>query len=150
VVIWFSNAVTNKPALELIQQQLKAVGIGITLKETPISELVAVQKAGNYDASWGNLTRADPDILRTQYSTALANYYRIPPTELDTLLTGQAGSADAAKRADLVTQIQKLIISKAYVVPVVELTTVLGLSPKVHDLAFDASSRLQFHDTWKG
>ena len=149
VVIWFNNLVTNKPGLELLQQQLKAVGVGITLQEHPVSDIVAVQKAGAYDAAWANVTRADPDILRTQFSTALSNYYRLPKSDLDALLAQQAATADATKRGDLAAQAQKLIVDQAYVVPVVELTTVLGVSPKVHDLAFEASSRLQFHDTWK-
>jgi peptide/nickel transport system substrate-binding protein len=50
----------------------------------------------------------------------------------------------------LVEQAQKLIVENAYVIPVVELTTELGVSKKVHDLNFEASSRIQLHDTWKG
>jgi len=149
VVIWANNLVTNKPALELLQQQLKAIGVGLTLKEIPIAEFTAVQKAGDFDAAWGNLTRADPDLLRSQYSSAGPNFYHLPAGPLDALLAEQAATADPAKRADLVAQAQKLIVQNADLVPVVELTTVLGLSPKVHDLAFEASSRLQFHDTWK-
>jgi peptide/nickel transport system substrate-binding protein len=41
-------------------------------------------------------------------------------------------------------------VRDAYNVPVVELQTQLGLSTKVHSLAFDASSRIQLHDTWIG
>lgn len=148
-VIWFANAATNQPSLELVQQYLADVGIEITLKELPIAQVVAAQAAGDFDAAWGNLTRADPDILRSQYSTKLANYYRIPVSELDTVLTEQAATADPAKRAELVERAQRLIITNAYVIPVVELQTELGVSPKVHDLAFEASSRIQLHDTWK-
>jgi len=150
IVAWANVLVTNKAALELLQQQLRKAGIGLTLQEHPISEFAAVQKAGNWDALWGNLTRADPDLLRSQYVSTGTDFYRIPASPLDALLTGQAAAADPAQRADLVARAQHLIVDQAYVVPVVELTTVLGLSPKVHDLAFEASSRLQFHDTWKG
>jgi peptide/nickel transport system substrate-binding protein len=148
-VIWFANAATNQPALELIQQQLGDIGIHITLKELAIAQVIPAQQGGDFDGSWGNLTRADPDILRSQYSTALANYYRIPVTNLDSLLTQQAATGDVAKRQDLVTQAQQLIVRNAYVIPVVELETELGVSPKVHGLAFEASSRIQLHDTWK-
>ncbi|MEV5550549.1 hypothetical protein AB0L35_31175 [Streptomyces sp. NPDC052309] len=43
-----------------------------------------------------------------------------------------------------------MILEKAYYTPVVELQTRLGVSKKVHDLNFDASVRLQLHDTWIG
>ncbi|SBW18210.1 ABC transporter periplasmic protein [Candidatus Protofrankia californiensis] len=148
-VDWFTNAATNKSTLELIQQQLKAVGIDIVLKEQQIAQVVQIQRSGDFDALWGNLTRADPDILRSQYSTQLANAYRLPPTQLDTVLADQAAEPDPAKRQSLVAQAQQLIVQNAYVVPVVELQTELGVSKNVHNLDFEASSRIQLHDTWK-
>ncbi|MGW4642256.1 ABC transporter substrate-binding protein [Sphaerisporangium sp. NPDC004334] len=149
VVIWFAVAATNRPALELIQQQLKAVGIEIQLREVPVPQLTQIQQSGEFDALWGNLTRADPDILRSTYSTALANIYRLKPGKLDTVLTEQAATIDAAKRKELAGQAQRLIVDNAYAVPVVELTTVLGVAKRVHDLDFEASTRIQLHDTWK-
>ena len=149
-VTWFANAATNQPALELIQQQLKAVGIDVVLKERQITQFAPTLQSGDFDALWGNLTRADPDILRSQYSTKLANFYRLPTGPLDSLLTQQAATADAAKRKQLVERAQQLIVKNAYVVPVVELQTQLGVAKKVHNLDFEASSRIQLHDTWIG
>lgn len=148
-VAWFANLATNKSALELIQQQLKLVGVDLVLKEYPIAKIVEIQQGGDYDLIWGNVTRADPDIARSLYSTKLANYYRIPAGPLDPVLTEQAATSVEATRAQLVRQVQDLIVDNLYAIPVVELTTVLGISDSVHDLAFEASSRLQFHDTWK-
>nr|WP_237702945.1 MULTISPECIES: ABC transporter substrate-binding protein [Protofrankia] len=148
-VSWFANAATNKSTLELIQQQLKAVGADIVLKELQIAQAAQLQRSGDFDVLWGNLTRADPDILRTLYSTQLANAYRLPPTQLDSVLTAQAAEPDPAKRRDLVAQAQQLIVQNAYVIPVVELQTELGVSKNVHNLDFEASSRIQLHDTWK-
>ncbi|MGW3141484.1 ABC transporter substrate-binding protein [Streptomyces sp. NPDC001139] len=147
---WIPNAGTNQPALELIQQQLKAVGIQVTLKQLQVTQLAPTLQSGDYDAAWGNVTRADPDILRGSFSTALANFYRLPKSGLDTTLTAQAATTDTAKREQLVAQAQQLIVRNASYVPIVELQTQLGVSKKVHDLNFDASSRLQLHDTWIG
>jgi peptide/nickel transport system substrate-binding protein len=149
-VTWFANAATNQPALELIQQQLKAVGIDVVLKEQQIAQFAPTLQSGDFDAVWGNLTRADPDILRSQYSTRLANSYHLPVSPLDSLLTQQAATTDAARRKQLVRQTQQLIVRNAYVVPVVELQTQLGVAKKVHNLGFEASSRIQLHDTWIG
>ncbi|MFF7333320.1 ABC transporter substrate-binding protein [Streptomyces sp. NPDC008150] len=149
-IVWIPNAATNQPALELIQQQLKAVGIGTTLKQVQLPQFATVLAGGDFDLSWGNVTRADPDILRGQFSTSLTNFYRLPKSPLDTTLSEQAGAADTAKRSQLVADAQKELIENAYTVPVVELQTQLGVSKKVHDLKFDASSRIQLHDTWIG
>jgi peptide/nickel transport system substrate-binding protein len=145
---WFANAATNQPTLELLQQQLKDVGVAVTLKQSEISQFSRVLVAGNYDLVWGNVTRADPDILRTQFSTALANVYRLPATGLDQTLSQQAGTIDQAARKKLVATAQETIVQQAFVIPVVELQTELGIGKRVHDLKFDASSRIQLHDTW--
>ncbi len=146
---FFSNAATNKPALELIQQQLRKVGIDLQLRERPISDATPVQQSGDFVATWGNLTRADPDILRTQYSTAGNNYFRLPPGPLDQLLADQAAEPDQAERTAIVGQAQALLLQNTYTVPVVELTTVLGVASTTHDVRFDASSRIFLHDAWK-
>jgi peptide/nickel transport system substrate-binding protein len=148
VLAWVPNLSTNQPMLELIQQQLKAVGIGVTLQENSVSTISSVQQSGNFDLFWGNLTRADPDVLRTQFSTKLGNYYRIPPGPLDAALDSEQTEIDPAARQSSADQAQQLVIQNGYEAPVAELLTVIGQSPKVHDLDFDASSRLQFHDTW--
>lgn len=148
--VWFSNAAVFRPALELLQQQLKKVGVDLVLTELQVAQFPALLKSGDYDAFWGgNYNRADPDALRTLYSTRLGNAYRIPPTELDTLLDRQAAEADPARRDDLVAQVQRLVVQNAYVVPVVDQRTVLGLSGDVHDLRFAGSGDLHLHDTWK-
>ncbi|MFE3852337.1 ABC transporter substrate-binding protein [Streptomyces griseorubiginosus] len=149
-ITWIPNAATNQPALELVQQQLKAVGIEVTLKQVQVTQLAPALQAGDFDAAWGNVTRADPDILRSSFSTRLANFYRLPATGLDTALSAQAATTDPAKRAQLVSEAQQLIVRNAYYAPVVELQTQLGVTKKVHDLNFDASSRIQLHDTWIG
>ncbi|WP_406449094.1 ABC transporter substrate-binding protein [Streptomyces sp. NBC_01622] len=149
-VDWIPNSATNQPALELIQQQLKAVGVGLTLKQLQVTQLAPTLQSGDYDAAWSNVTRADPDILRSSFSTKLANFYRLPATPLDTALTGQAATTDTTRRGQLVEQAQQLIVRNAYDVPVVELQTQIGVAKKVHNLNFDASSRIQLHDTWIG
>lgn len=147
-VTWVNVISTNKPALELLQQQAKESGIDLQLKEVQPTESSTIQASGDFDIYWGNLTRADPDILRTQYATSGANTYRLPATELDDVLAAQASATDPAEREKNVAQAQQLITENYYVVPVVELTTVLAHGPKIRDITFDASSRIHLFDAW--
>jgi len=144
-----NNAATNKPTLELLQQQAKAVGIDLQVQEFPIAQFPTIQSSGDFVAIWANLTRADPDILRSTFSVAGANYYRVPPSPLEPLLVAQAGEPDPAKRTQIVAQAQKTLDQLGFWVPVAELTTVLGVGPNAHGITFDASSRIQLHDAWK-
>jgi peptide/nickel transport system substrate-binding protein len=146
---WFANAAANRPTVELLQQQLRRVGIDLQVREVPIAENTPTMQEGRFTAAWGNLTRADPDILRSQYGTSGNNYYRLAPGPLDELLARQAAQPDATARAETVAQAQQLLVQEHHTVPVVELTTVLGVAPHVHGVAFDASSRIQLHDAWK-
>ena len=147
-ITWFANSPTNQPSLELIQQQLKEIGVAVQLKQNEISQFSQVLQSGDYQLVWGNVTRADPDILRTQFSTQLSNFYRLPETALQQTLTEQAGTVDQAAREKLVKSAQETIVRDAFVIPVVELQTKLGVAKRVHDLNFEASSRIQLHDTW--
>lgn len=146
---FFDNAATNKPTIELIQQQERRVGIEPRITERPISDNARVQQSGDFEAIWGNITRADPDILRAWYWSGGANYYRFPPSALDQLLIGQATASDPVQRARLVGAIQQRLLGEHSVVPVAELTTVLGVSPAAAGIRFDASSRITLSDAWR-
>jgi len=148
-VTFFANAATNQPALELIQQQLRAAGIDMRIVQQPIANLAQVQVSGDFDALWNNTTRADPDLLRSAYWSGGANYYRLPPGPLDQPITGQAAATDPARRAQLVAAAQQRMLTDYDAVPVVELTTVLGAGPGARGIRFDASSRVTLSDTWK-
>ncbi|MDT7690935.1 MAG: peptide/nickel transport system substrate-binding protein [Pseudonocardiales bacterium] len=148
-ITFFANAATNQPALELIQQQVRLAGIDLRIVQQPIANLAQVQVSGDFEALWGNTTRADPDILRTAYWSGGANYYRLPPGPLDQLLTGQAAATDPARRAQLVAAAQQRMLADYDAVPVVELSTVLGAGPGAQGIRFDASSRITLSDTWK-
>ncbi|MEK8170055.1 ABC transporter substrate-binding protein [Streptomyces sp. M19] len=147
-VLWATNFGPNQSALELIQQQLRTIGVQLTLKSFSIGDFVSVRQKGDYDYAWGNTTRVDPDILRTSFSGKLLNLSRLDDRDLDATLDKEAAAADPKRRAGYAADAQERVLDQGYQVPVFELTTVLGTAKKVHDLDFEASSRLQFHDTW--
>ncbi|WP_208378857.1 ABC transporter substrate-binding protein [Cumulibacter soli] len=147
-ISWSAVIGTNKPALELIQQQAAAAGIDLQLKELQVSDSATVIAEGDFDIWWYNVTRADPDILRSTYSTSLSNRYSLPPSELDEVLDAQGAVADPQQRAEYAADAQQLIVQNYYAIPIVELTTVLAHGPNIHDIAFDASSRIQLFDTY--
>ena len=108
-------------------------------------------KDGSFDLVWGNLSRADGDVLRTQYSTTGTNFYKIDDPELEAALVGQQSTADQAKRNEYLAAAQQILVEKAYNIPVFELTTVLGTADTVHGVVLGADSRLsQLTDAFVG
>ncbi|WP_116950905.1 ABC transporter substrate-binding protein [Jiangella endophytica] len=139
----------SQAVLELVQQQLRAVGVDLRLRQTTPAESEAALSAGDYDTFYYNTTRADPDILRTAFSSTTTNRNRFPgPTPLDPVLERQAATLDAAERDQLVATAQESILDEAYAVPLFELSQAIGVTGSVRDLRFEASARLQFFDTW--
>jgi len=148
-LVWITNFSPNETSVQLVQQELKAVGIDATLWSGTVPEFQEKLKSGAFDLVWGNLSRADGDVLRTQYSTTATNFYRIADPELEQLLQAQLAAGDPAKRSEILADAQERLVTEHHVVPVHELTTFLGLSTQVHDVALGADSRLdQLTGAW--
>lgn len=139
----------NQAIIELVQQQLRQVGVELKLDLVSIAETTARQGRKDFDTSYGNTTRADGDILRTSFGLDGRNLnVREPIPALDEALNGQLSTADAAARTALIGTAQQQVLDAGLLIPTVELSQAIGAGATTHDLRFEASARLQFFDTW--
>lgn len=138
----------STPFLELIQQQLRAIGVDLQLNKATISQVTALRDTGKLDIQFYNLTRADPDILRTVFISDGRNVNFRERSEVDDLLAKSAGTLDTAVRQDLIARAADLLVTDGNAIPLVELATVTATGKNVFGLHYEASSRLQFYDTW--
>ncbi|MGY0497756.1 ABC transporter substrate-binding protein [Nocardia sp. FBN12] len=139
----------NQAILELVQQQLRQVGVDLKLDLVSTPEAIARQNAREVDAGYGNSTRADGDILRTSFGLAGRNITaRGPIPELDAALDRQLATNDPAARAELLATAQRQVLDNGLYVPTIELSQAIGAAAHTQDLKFEASARLQFFDTW--
>jgi peptide/nickel transport system substrate-binding protein len=142
VVNWITNFGPNQTSLELLQQQLKDVGIEITLQGGDVPSFLEKQTSGDFDISWQNLSRADGDVLRTTFSSGAANTLRIDDPTLEALLQEQLATGDPAARTAVLADAQERIASQYYQIPVHELTSILATQPAVTGITLGADSRL--------
>lgn len=140
-VWWSDNFVANSSTLELLQAQLREVGIDVELRTGDVNERLAAVAGGDLDLSYGNLSRADADILRTQFATTDADVNKLVDDELNTLLEKQRGLTGEERDA-VVDEAVTRILEQVYYIPVFELTSVLALPAGVQGIAFAADSRL--------
>ena len=139
----------NQAILELVQQQLKKVGVDLQLNLVSNGEWTEKGVSGDYDSLYYNSTRADADILRASFSTEGRNLNRRgADPELDKVLTDQLAATDNGQRGELVSTAQELILDRGLSIPTIELSQAIGAGSSVQDLNFEASSRLQFYDAW--
>lgn len=138
------------PIVELVNQQLHAIGIELVSEVLNPAERLAVEAAADFDLIQRNLTRADPDVLRNQFSFHYSNYlYRDAPDELDDLLELQAATVEEAARQTVIDQIQDILIGENWAFPVNELTQVYAGVSEVQGVILDSASRPSFYGAWR-
>lgn len=139
---WITNFGPNQTSLEVLQQQLRAVGVEIELVGGNVPEYLERLKSDNFDLAWANYSMADGDALRQQLTSAGANYYNVNDPALEALFAESLAASDRESRNAVFAKIQEHIASNYYQIPVHELTSVFGASTKVGGLRFGADSRL--------
>ncbi|MFC4114516.1 ABC transporter substrate-binding protein [Nonomuraea zeae] len=142
VVGWFRNYSANQRMLELIKARLGAVGVDLQLLEQTGGQLLDGLAKARYDFFWTNGTQADGDILRSSFSSAPPNYYRIDDPALERLLQQQVAIGGKKARDAVLAEIQSHLVDQALFIPVVEQTTVLAVAPSLHGITLGAASEL--------
>jgi len=134
--------------LELVQQQLRQIGVDLQLKHVTVAEAEAAKESDDFDFDYYNLTRSDADVLRTIFSANARNINQRDPEEVDELLDDSAAATDPEERQRLVAEASRLLLERGHAIPVYELSTTIAAADRVQGLAFEASSRLDFYDAW--
>ena len=141
---------TSKPLFQLIQWQLKQLGVNLEIKETDYANYSTVLADPAVGARRNGWPEADPIRLTVNYSSAYLNAFKLPQpdTGLDTLLADQLTAADNASRVETIGAIQDHIIDQAYALPILNDSQVFALQPTLHGLTFGAEARPSFYETW--
>lgn len=148
---WINNFAPNQTALQLLQAELKQVGVQVTLETGTAPEFTANLKAGKYDMVWGNLSNANAAVLRTNFSAQASNYYKINDPTLEHDFNEEYATSNQSTQNTWAAKAQERIIQERYAAPVFQLTTVLATAKSVHGVTLGADSRLaQLTDAWVG
>jgi len=142
---------TAKPLYQLVQSQLKELGIELTLRDADYSQVseayaapdVATVRSGwPYPAPWAT--------LRTQWAADGTDSFRLEGSDptLEELLTAQASATDPEERATLLEELQRHLIENAYVLPLLKDSQIFAASSDVQDVAWSAEARPLFYTTW--
>jgi peptide/nickel transport system substrate-binding protein len=142
---------------DLVQSQLKAVGIDFEQKVVTAAQFSPLSAAGKWDLTATYFTRGDADILRTYYDTTVVKkgvaagaYTQDAATgaKLSALFAKEISEPDATKRDALFAEIQSELISSGALFPLQNRVQVVGTSSSVHGLKFTLESFLRLNDVW--
>lgn len=145
----YSDA-NDKQQFELIQQQLKANGIEVQLEQRTAAQLSANQDSGDWGLQYGNLTRPDPDVFLSAFTSDFASRIKQDADpSLVALIKQQSAESDPAKRTKLSQEIQERIVDEGLGFPIREATSVIATSKDVHGVRFTAPWWAYFGSAWK-
>jgi peptide/nickel transport system substrate-binding protein len=103
----------RRPEAEIVQQDLKAVGIEMKLQEAPVATITEKLHKGEMDASLFNWTyggtNGDPDPSVTLRSNGGNNWSHFENARVDTLVDAGLREVTPAKRKQLYSEIQKIV-----------------------------------------
>ena len=142
---------------ELLQAQLKTVGINLSLRTLTPAQQSTYLAAGNYDLTVNYFTRANPGALQFILNPAVANSKALanssaPPAviaEIQALFTKAIQTTDESQTTKAYADLQDLLIDQGVVFPLFERVQEVGVSSHVHGFAFTSESFLRLNDVSK-
>jgi peptide/nickel transport system substrate-binding protein len=132
--------------LQLMQQQLKDIGMEATLDNVTVAGLTERQTSKNYDMAVSTLTESDPTMVRNilQLFTPAAD---LEAAGLTPLFATEQGIADPEERKELFAELQKIVLEEGFALPIFEGAQITGVSPDVTGVRYDFKAYLNFYDT---
>lgn len=145
----YHNGRQAGPMMELLQSQLRELGIDLELVLGAPGDLAHLEASGDWDLWYTPFHRAEADVARAVFGLTGRNQNRATEERpVDALLQAQSEAGDPAERQRLVTEANQELVDEAYAIPLYELAGVMTYRDVVRDFTFEASSRLWLYDTW--
>ncbi|GHD44028.1 ABC transporter substrate-binding protein [Mycetocola manganoxydans] len=141
---------TAKPLFQLVQWQLKQIGIDLEIKETDYASYVTTLEDPNVGVRRNGWPEADPLRLTVNYHSAYTNSLNLPTPDpkLDALLTDHITAIDPDERAAILGELQDYVVDQAYLLPILNDTQVFAYQPHIRDFEWGAEARPWFYNTW--
>ncbi|NQX10739.1 ABC transporter substrate-binding protein [Microbacteriaceae bacterium VKM Ac-2855] len=144
------------PGDQLVQDQLKAVGIDAELNVITAAQRSEVLNSGDYDLIGSYLTRGDPVVIQaiidSRYATskALAANLLSPEqsAEVQGLVDAGGTTIEPEARAAVYAELSSYLLENALVFPTFERVQLAGFSSAVHGFRYTSEAFGDFADTW--
>jgi peptide/nickel transport system substrate-binding protein len=144
----------QSPGDELLQDQLRKVGIDLQIDVVVPGSYVTDISAGNYDLVGAYMTRSDPAVLETfldprharASKLALDAYDPADLAQAEQLFDAGLITTDTSKRAAAYGQLQDLLIAEGITFPIYERVWQVAVSKKVHGFTWTDEGFASFND----
>ncbi len=137
----------KKRECEIIQANLKDVGVKINVQLTDYGTMYAEMKKCGYDFDMMRWTWNEPSILTLLFKSP-GWIGCLSDPDLDKMLAAMDSQMDPAKRVDLIKGVEKYVLDKAYVIPFTADWYMTASASNVQDLRYDKTFGLTYDDVW--
>ena len=138
---------------ELVQAQLRDVGIFLEIRQTDTAALFAIMNEGSQQIIYGRRGGSDPDVIRPLFHSSFFGKspvarIRFKDDRLDQLLSQGSEELDRTKRQAIYKEIQEIIFKNALVVPLWDHTDFVGAQAGVRGVSMDPHGYVNLYDAW--
>lgn len=146
-LVSYSGDNAIKRTTEILQANLKAIGIDLKIQILEISAVVPLLSKGDYDISLIGVGWPDTSFLSLSYlGKGGAIFKRTEDPTVDALITKSDQTLDPVQRLEVAKQAQKALLDNAKVVPIYTPYVLIGVQKKVVGFKLDALQNQLFND----
>ncbi|WP_263996511.1 ABC transporter substrate-binding protein [Mycobacterium yunnanensis] len=141
---------TAKPMYELIQRQLKRIGIRLVIRQTDFANYPTASIEESVGLRRNGWPTADPVRLWQNYDSKGGDLYALKGSDprIDEMLRAQITATDPVQRERMLRQYNDYVIDNAYSIPLLEDTQIFAVAPRVQGFENAANSVPWFYDAW--
>jgi len=141
-----SDAVDEQQASQILQAQLRAIGIDIQISQQDRGYAFEAKAAGDYDMGFENYGWPDPDILSVVFGAPFWNFPQYDNPELIEKMVTARYMMDAAERTAAYAEIQQVLLDEVVEIPLWQGTTYAAVRNAVQGLIVTADGKMFLND----
>lgn len=147
---------SNQQVDVFLQQQLKAVGIKVVIKDmTQAQEDSAIQD-GNYNVVGTSLGLSSPNVMDFLFNSAFIpsaasfgfNWAQVNSPQLDSLLAQGQATTSQAQLQSIYSKAQQMVASNVWTIPLYVTAYTFVAGSNVHGISFEFAAYPDFYSTW--
>ncbi len=143
----YSGFETVKRGCEIIQANLKDVGLDVSVQLTDFGTMSGQMPKAQFDFDLMRWTYADPTILSLLFKTP--GWVKLfSDSSLDAVLNQADTTLDPKRRVERVKQAQVMILQKAVIIPILTDWLITGARAEVQGLHLDHFGGILYQDVW--
>jgi peptide/nickel transport system substrate-binding protein len=141
----FPRSYNTAPIIgQVVAESWRKIGIQLDLQAMEDAAYLAALTQGDYDIAYESNFSASPTAQWRNHltSTGSLNNHGVSDPDLDRVIEQQAQELEAAKRKQIWIDLQRALLEKLYIIPLVDQANYAAWQPWVHDLRYSLSANV--------